>query len=89
MVDIKFVLEVARNGAREPSVIYDFTKWRSPNFKNPNELTQLGASQHYSLGEYVRDTYFAGKDLTSMKDAGIFAQAVDANRTRQSATSQL
>ena len=39
----------------------------------------------------MRDTYFKGEDLSgkSLKDAGIYAQSTDINRTKQSATSQL
>ena len=70
------ILEFARHGARAPSVMYDFTAWRQPNFPEPMELTELGADMHYSLGQYVRERYFKDEDdITgkSMKDARVYA----------------
>ena len=59
MADYKLILEFARHGARAPSVMYNFTAWGQNNFPEAMELTELGADQHYSLGEYVRKTYFS------------------------------
>ena len=87
MADYKLILEFARHGARAPSVMYNFTAWGQKNFPDAMELTELGASQHYSLGEYVRQTYFNNEAPQSMKDAKIYAQSTDTNRTKQSATS--
>ena len=42
--DYKFVLEVARHGARAPSIIYDLAEDPSKNFQVPMELTELGAN---------------------------------------------
>jgi hypothetical protein len=58
------VLEVARHGARAPSVIYDLALDSAENFQEPLELTQLGADQHYDNGEFVRERYFEGKAPT-------------------------
>ena len=41
--DYKFVLEVARHGARAPSIIYDLAEDPAQNFQTPLELTLLGA----------------------------------------------
>lgn len=53
------------------------------------QLTSLGADQHYRLGQYVRDRYFNSSNMTSMKQAGVYAQSTYKDRTMQSATSQL
>ena len=82
------MLEVARHGARAPSVIYDLAEDPSKNFQVPMELTELGANQHYKLGrDYVAQEYFSNKNLKSMEN--IYAQSTRKNRTLQSATSQL
>jgi hypothetical protein len=52
-------------------------------------LTQLGAEQHYGVGQYVREKFFQGRDLSSMKSAGVYAMSTDKTRTKESATSQL
>ena len=58
--DYKFVLEVARHGARAPSIIYDLAEDPAQNFQTPLELTSLGAEQHYSLGsDFVRKRFFS------------------------------
>ena len=65
--DYKFVLEVARHGARAPTVIYDLAEDPSKNFKVPMELTELGADQHYRLGrDIVKPKYFSGDNQPSM-----------------------
>ena len=94
MVEYKFILEVARHGARAPSILYDLTAPGVANFEEPMELTQLGAKMHYASGKYVREKYFAdqpgvAEGFVSMKDAGVYAQSTDINRTKESATSQL
>ena len=43
MVDYKFVLEVARHGARSPSVLFDITAPDQAQFSEPMQLTSLGA----------------------------------------------
>ena len=58
MVDYKFILEVARHGARAPSVLYDYTAPGQDNFPAPMELSDRGANQHYETGRYVQETYF-------------------------------
>ena len=37
--EYKLILELARHGARAPSVMYNFTKWHQKNFDAPMELT--------------------------------------------------
>ena len=92
MTEYKLILELARHGARAPSVMYDFTTPEQANFPAPMELTQLGVDQHYALGEYIRGKYFADDPQLSsktMKEALVYAQSTNKNRTLQSATSQL
>jgi len=43
-MEYKFILEVARHGARAPSVLYDLTADGVSNFPEPMELTELGAN---------------------------------------------
>ncbi len=43
-MEYKFILEVARHGARAPTILYDLTAPGQPNFPEPMELTQLGAN---------------------------------------------
>ena len=90
-MEYKFILEVARHGARAPSVLYDYTTPDQANFAAPMELSDLGARQHYMTGQYVRDEYFAGgrKLWDNMKDSRVYVQSTDKNRTKQSATSQM
>ena len=73
MVDYKFILEVARHGARSPSILYDLTAPGQANFAEPMKLTSLGAHQHYTLGDFARERYFAGKTMDSMASAGVYA----------------
>ena len=92
MTEYKLILELARHGARAPSEMYDFTTPEQDNFPAVMELTPLGVSQHYTLGEYVRGKYFADDPQLSsktMKEALVYAQSTNKNRTLQSATSQL
>ena len=92
MTEYKLILELARHGARAPSEMYDFTTTEQANFPAVMELTQLGVDQHYALGEYVRGKYFADDTQLSsktMKEALVYAQSTNKNRTLQSATSQL
>ena len=84
MVEFKFILEVARHGARAPSVLYDITAPGVPQFEEPMELTEFGALQHYSLGNYVRETYFDDKVPA---EGEVYTQTTEVNRTKQSATS--
>ena len=50
MVEYKFILEVARHGARAPTVLYDLVAEGQANFPEPMELTKLGANQHFKTG---------------------------------------
>ena len=43
-MEYKFILEVARHGARAPTVIYDLTAPGVDNFPDALELTELGAN---------------------------------------------
>ena len=38
-MEFKFILEVARHGARAPSVLYDYTAEGQANFPEPMELS--------------------------------------------------
>ena len=89
--EYKLILELARHGARAPSEMYDFTTADQENFPKVMELTQLGVDQHVAIGKHVKSTYFADADPTgkTMKQAKVYAQSTDKNRTKQSATSQL
>ena len=50
MSEFKFVLEFARHGAEASRVLYDFTAEGQENFPEKNQLTVLGAYQHFGLG---------------------------------------
>lgn len=73
MVDYKFILEVARHGARAPSVLYDILAPDQAQFTEAMELTELGADQHYRTGGFVQAKYFAERPLTSMSEANVYA----------------
>lgn len=89
MVDYKFVLEVARHGARAPTVLYDLTAPETTQFPEPMELTEQGAQQHYDTGVYVLGKYFDGVTMETVSGANVYTQSTNKNRTKQSATSQL
>ena len=87
MVEYKFVLEAAVNGAQAPPFILDYTDVPSDNFPWPNDLTQKGADQHYANGIANREKYFEGKDMTTMETAKVYAQTMQTGAGKQSTMS--
>jgi len=77
--DYKLIIEVVRHGARAPSIIYDLALDPEDNFQIPMELTQLGADQHYKLGQHVKEKYFGGK---VPNQSLVYAESTDKNRTK-------
>lgn len=54
----KLLVEISRHGARSTvNTIYPFTVDPAENFKKSGQLTELGAQQHYRMGQYVRSKY--------------------------------
>ena len=62
--DYEFVLEIARHGARGPPVVFEgLAVNEADNFSQRMALTDLGADQHYRLGQnFVRETYFKDRE---------------------------
>ena len=94
MATYKAIIEVARHGARAPSIVYDLAADGTSGFDTPMEMTQLGAEQHQKLGQYVKERYFdsqmAGAELKPMVKGQantVYGQSTDKNRTKQSLTS--
>lgn len=58
---MQLLVELCRHGARTSSYIYPLTV-NSPwdNFKQLDELTLIGAQQHYNLGRYLSKHYLGG-----------------------------
>ncbi len=87
MVEYKFVLEAAVNGAQAPPYILDYTNEPSENFPWPNDLTKKGADQHFASGIASRDKYFQDVDMTNMLTAKVYAQTTQTGAGKQSTTS--
>ena len=91
-MNLLFVEEIVRHGARAPEVLFDWAANPEENFDAGARLTPMGMRQHYLIGQEIRRRYLQEYNLTGSLEYNFDDfkfYSTETHRTIESMQSQL